>query len=78
LGGWQSGSAFTRTGSRLEGSAANVSGAASGAALAALAAGIKALHAKTGEPALAKDFLEGAPGKAGLLNARRRLTVVMR
>ena len=33
---------------------------------------IETLHAKIGEPTLADDFLEGAPGKAGLLPGGRR------
>ena len=56
---------------QLEGSASNVFGQGSGAAQAAPAADIKALHAKIGELTLENDFLEGALGKAGLLNARR-------
>ena len=32
---------------------------------------LKALHAKIGELALENDFLSGAPGKAGLLSAKR-------
>ncbi len=32
---------------------------------------LKALHAKIGELTLAKDFLEGALSKAGLLSAKR-------
>ena len=32
---------------------------------------VKSLHAKIGELTLEVDFLAGAPGKAGLLSAKR-------
>ena len=61
-------------GQLLEG-AAGVSG--SGKADAAPAVDVKTPHARTGGLALARGFLSGAPGKAGLLGARRRSTAVM-
>ena len=56
---------------QLEGGAADVFVAGSGAAPAAPPVDVKALHAKIGELTLENDFLEGALGKAGLLNAKR-------
>ena len=38
---------------------------------AAPAVDVKTLHAKIGELTLTNDFLSGAPGKAGLLSAKR-------
>ena len=54
---------------QLEGGAADVFGPGNGAAQPAV--DVKSLHAKIGELTLENDFLEGALGKAGLLNARR-------
>jgi transposase-like protein len=56
---------------QLEGGAADVFVAGGGAAPGAPPVDVKALHAKIGELTLENDFLEGALGKAGLLNARR-------
>lgn len=54
----------------LEG-AAGVFGPESKSEAAAPAIDVKTLHAKIGELALENDFLSGALGKAGLLNAKR-------
>jgi transposase len=51
--------------------AAGVFGSGSVAKETAPAVDLKALHAKIGELTLENDFLAGAPGKAGMLSARR-------
>ena len=51
--------------------ASGVLGSDSAAKEAAPAADGKTLHAKIGELTLENDFLSGAPGKAGLLSAKR-------
>jgi len=56
---------------QLEEGAADVFGPGSGTGTAQPAVDVKSLHAKIGELTLENDFLEGALGKAGLLNARR-------
>ena len=56
---------------QLADAAAEVFGSEPKAGLAAPAIDVKTLHAKIGELTLTNDFLSGALGKAGLLNAKR-------
>ena len=56
---------------QLEEGAADVFGPGGDSGTAQPAVDVKSLHAKIGELTLENDFLEGAPGKAGLLSARR-------
>ena len=51
--------------------AADVFGTGAACKSAAPVVDVKSLHAKIGELTLDNDFLEGALGKAGLLNAKR-------
>src|SRR5256885_16042713 len=60
--------------SQLEGNASEIFGPGGGPP-AAPAVDVKSLHAKIGELTLENDFLEGALTKAGLLSAKRRLTL---
>ena len=55
----------------LEGAAGLFGGTTLAAKEAAPAVDVKSLHAKIGELTAENGFLAGAPGKAGLLSARR-------
>ena len=55
----------------LEGAAGLFGGTSLAAKEAAPAVDVKSLHAKIGELTAGNGFLAGAPGKAGLLSARR-------